>query len=480
MTVPAVNLTELDGALGILPVSSGKLLAIIGSSSAGPENLPAAFARAKDVVANFTSGPLVEAASYAIERYGKPVVLVRSEDVTVGGYGSIVDGVTGTSVPTTNTATEPFDQYEVQIDIIAGGTIGVSGITYQWSIDGGRTMSATTALGTAAFILLSIANVRVNFAAGTLIAGDTLSFRTSAPVWDTTTLDTALDALVASKQPWECVAVLGDMTSGAFSTVGAVLDSAHNAGKHRWAMVHTRIPTVGESDATYQASVIAAFANSTHTSMALVSGSAKILSSVTRREYRCSPVRALAPRFISVSEEIDPAAIDLGSLPGVQITDDNGNPDDHDEYGNPGLDSAGFMVLRTWENREGAFLNRSKIKCPAGSDYQTVMLRRVMNIARTALASYLQLRLHKPILVDRKTGFILEQEARDIESGANSTLRTTLLTKPKASDANFVLSRVDNLLSTGELNGEARIIPLGYPDTITVSIGFNNPAIQAV
>ncbi len=52
--------------------------------------------------------------------------------------------------------------------------------------------------------------------------------------------------------------------------------------------------------------------------------------------------------------------------------------------------------------------------------------------------------------------------------------------KPKASAAEFVLSRTDNLLSTSTLTYQERIVPLGYPKTITGDIAFNNPALRVI
>jgi hypothetical protein len=73
---------------------------------------------------------------------------------------------------------------------------------------------------------------------------------------------------------------------------------------------------------------------------------------------------------------------------------------------------------------------------------------------------------------------ILETEALEIEAGANVQLRSVLLAKPKASDVVFVLSRTDNLLSTRTLTGDVRVVPLAYPETIQISVGFFNPALQ--
>jgi len=84
------------------------------------------------------------------------------------------------------------------------------------------------------------------------------------------------------------------------------------------------------------------------------------------------------------------------------------------------------------------------------------------------------------VRVNTKTGFIFEPDARDIEAGATAAMDTNVMDVPKASGVSFVLNRNDNLLSSKTLRGQARVIPLGYPEAIVVDVGFENPALQVV
>ena len=105
MSQPAVTITELDGALGVLPASSGDLLAFVGPATSGPIDTPATFARSRDVVSSYGSGPTVEAAAYYIERYGRPIVFVRSTASNPGVLGVLDDSdFTGTSIVTLDVA----------------------------------------------------------------------------------------------------------------------------------------------------------------------------------------------------------------------------------------------------------------------------------------------------------------------------------------------------------------------------------------
>lgn len=482
MTQPAVNITELDGALGVLPPSAGALFALIGASTGGTlaVNTPATFAKVRDLVAAAGVGPLVEAAAHYVERYGKPVVIVRTGQTTAGACGAVdaTGAPTGTSVVTENSGTAPFDDYEVRLVVVLGGTIGTGPITLKWSVDGGRTYSPNVSLGTAVFLVLGDTGVRLNFAAGTLVTGEYFTARTTAPQWNGTELGLGLDALIASAAFWELVQIVGPLDSTFFDSIDLKITGAAAAGKfHAW-IANTRMPTVGESEATYLSSVSGVYASDVTKHGVLCAGATKLTSSITGRKYKRPIAFVVAAREASVSEEVNTADVNLGTLQGAAIRDDNGNADEHDESLNPGLDDARFCVLRTWEGIPGVYVNRPRLFSSEGSDFQLLPHRRVINLAHAALRVYFIRRLNKPILVDATTGFIAEAEALEIEAGARAVLAGALLAKPKASAVLFTLSRTDNLLSTKTLTGQARVVPLAYPEFINLDLGFFNPALQ--
>jgi hypothetical protein len=487
MTQPAVNMTELDGALGILPPSAGALLAVVGTSTTGPVDTPAAFARVSDVVATFGAGPLVEAAAYAITKFGRPVLCVRTGNTTDGDLTAAALVGTGTGTVSISASDNPNDDYEFYIEVITGGALGTAGITFKWSLDGGRTLSSETALGTAlVFEFPDTGNpgdddVELTFgtAAQTLVVGDIITFRGTAPMWNAAEIGTALVALRKCAQLWSIVEVVGAMDATLFAAVETAVGAMPAYGKDRMYIGHARVPDVGEDEATYLAALDAIYGDLTTVYGAVCAGSAKVISGVSGRQYRRPPSFWVAPAHAVKSEEVNLANVKVGRMDGVILTDSNGNPDDHDESTNPGLDDARFLTLRTWEGRPGVYINRPRLLSTATSDYQLIPHRRVINLAKSVIRSYLEERVNEEILVDSTTGYILEEEALEIEAGANAALRGALLAKPKASGARFVLSRTDNLLSTKTLNCSCRVVPLAYPEFIEVEIGYENPAIQA-
>lgn len=478
MTQPAVTITELDGALGVLPASDGKLYALAGPSTSGPLNTPAAFGRTKDIIATFGAGPLVEAACAHVERTGRAVILVRTAASVAGLPGTIdVTGVTGTSVITIGTA--PNDDYEPYFIVRNGGTIGVAGITFQWSLDGGRTLSPVTALGTAtSFAFPGTGGLALAFAAGTLVAGDVAKGRTTAPNWSAAELGTALEALKNSIQSWELVGIVGPIDATAFDAIETKMAAMFALGKPRAWIGNTRLPTVGETEAAYKTALDGIFSSKASTFGMVCAGAAKITSSVNGRSYKRPISFVVGSRHAAVDEDVNVADPNLGPLTGVSIRDANGNADEHDESINPGLDDSRFCVLRTIEGLEGIYVNRPLLLAPAGSDFSIMPYRRVMNLNHIALRAYFTRRLNQPIRVNATTGRILEVEALEIEAGARRAMADVSLAKPKASAVEFALSRVDNLLSTKTLNGDGRIIPNGYVEFFNLSLGFKNPALQ--
>jgi hypothetical protein len=588
MSTPQVTITVLDGQVGVLPPSSSKPLAIYGVSDSGTSylNLPATFSRKKAAIDALGRGPLVEAMCHALDRYGIPVCGVKSgasnagafldsvdaadgevenfvsgaggtsvasvaaspeptgahtyqilfvvgatigvagavyqiyrdgdlyiggaalgtdTDITVDGVqidfaagtltagrsvtfsttapieasaGEVVDGITGSSAPTIAVSPLPVDDYEMKVLFVTGGTRGVTGIEYKISFDGGRTYGGKQALGTAVYIDTA-GGGRLNLGAGTIAANDYVTWPTVAPSPNSEEIADALQALRETKIAFEIVAPSHVVTADSFDVIDSAIQGMAAIGKYVGWIGNVRLPVGDETEAEYLASVSAAFASKETTYGNLCAGACEFASGVNGRKYRRPISFVVAAREAASSEEIHIADTNQGSMP-CSIRDADGNPKHHDELLNPGLDDARFTTLRTFEGLAGVYVNRSRCFSSEGSDFFLFTYRRVMNLANGALMTYFIRRLNKAVQVDKATGYITEVEALEIEQGALKILESRLRAKPKCSGVEFSLSRTDNVLSTRTLTGDARIIPLAYPDTINLTSAFKNPALQTV
>ena len=449
------------------------------------------------MVAAFGSGPLVDAACHYLEHYGRPVVLVRvaAADViagthpdTEGTFDAPDSTVVGTSVVTIKATSAPLFDAEVKVVIVRGGTRGTAGITYKYSLDGGRTYSTTQALGTATDMVLSGTGIIFALGAGTLVAGDNWSCSAIGPQPTSEGIETSLDALKNSAARWGLVHIVGNIDEDFVDVADAAMASMAGIGKPRAWVGSIIMPTL-DNDLTTQTEK--SYAETTASTLSadvritkhgtICAGAVRFRSSVNGSKKRFPVAYLLGARQASVAEHVNVADVNLGPLPGgATLTDDNGNPESHDESINPGLDDLGFAVLRTWEGLTGVYVNRPLLCSPEGSDFQLMPHRLVMNLAHETLRAFFLRRLNAPIQVDATTGYILESTALEIESGATAALRAVLGAAPKASAWQVAVSRTDNLLSTRTMNVTARIVPLAYPETIELDLGFSNPALALV
>lgn len=486
MTTSDVVHTELDGALGVTPPTSGLPLCVFGPATAGPFDTPAGFGRDRDLIAAFGGGPGVEACAYYLNQYGRSVVFCRTNASTAGAYGTPVVAGTGTSVASMDATTHPTDDFELVFLVVAGGTIGTTGITYRYSLDGGRSGLSTDdplgSLGTAAtFTFPGTGGAKMDFAAGTLVAGDRISVRCSAPTFTAADLATALEALRVSEYSWQVGYAAGVVTADTFAALETGFTNMRTINKRRLWIGNTRIRNeTGETRAQYVTALQSIFSGLSTTQGCLYAGDAKVYSNISGRRYRRPAAFAAAAREAWLEEHQNAAQIDWGPLQGVTLGDNNGNPDCHDEMLFPGLDDLRFATLRTRSGRQGAYVNDPRILCPTGSDYIMAPYRRVMNVFEETLVSYLESRLQRPIQVNAVTGRILDEDARDIENGAIAQIDAVLGSGPKISGRSFSVSRTDNLLATRRLTCSGAVVPLAYPKVISLVTSFVNPVRQLI
>lgn len=487
MTQPTVNITELNGALGILPPSSSTMLALYGVSTSG-SSVPQSFGTVTALKAALGGGPLVDAAAHYLERYGNPVLCMPASAKNNGSFpGSpsftapVFTG-TGTSVVTIDAASTSDNDYEVRVDIVNGGTRGTAGITYKYSLDGGRTYSKTLSLGTATAIVVGTTGITFNLAAGTLVAGDYWTAAAFAPTPLNANITADLTLLGQSAQPWSLLYYVGPVTSTVAGYLDAFMATMYSAHKPRAWIGNVAVPVMANnhtvaSEATTLTAATTAMGSYETTFGVVCFGDVRCRSSLTGGYHRRPVAMLVAAREASLSEEQNSADINLGPLPSAQLTDSNGNPSCHDESIYPGADDARFTALRSWPGYSGVYVNRPRIFSNDTSDFQLLPHRRVLNLAHVALYAYFVRRLNAPVQVNTSTGRILESTAKEMEAGATAMLRATLGARPKASGWSVTISRDDNILSTKTIHVTARVIPLGYPETIAIELGFQNPAL---
>jgi hypothetical protein len=487
MGTPNVNITKSDGNTGVVSPSTTGVLAIIAFMTTLPANVATSFTRQADALAAGGIGPGLEYGSYYLANGKKPILLINPTCTTAGAYGTIdVTKVTGTSVVTTTGA--PNDEYDVLVKVVAGGTIGVAGITYTYSFDNGVNTSPVQALGTASTMSLSIivpaaagaSGVEFALAAGTLIAGDSWRVQTTRPKMQNSDLVTALEALRTTTIPWDNVLIDTDASSTMVATVDQWLAGLEGRGVYKMAWMNTRrknMPAPGtESESAFQTSM-STLLNTTSTIRIDVGCDGGDCPSLVTGILQWRPTSlAIATRANPAAVGIDPAWLQQPAIPGYKITDAVGNPKWHDEEYFPGIDGLRLSTLRSVPGSQGVYITNANILSASGSDYVYDQHARTMNVACSITFQQLTKQLSRGVRKGEPQAngqvYILDQDASSIEGFVNPQLSNAL--ENQVTDVAMQLSRTDDISSNrgATINAEVDIESLAYIKQFNVTTKF--------
>lgn len=470
MPIPDTSINIKDGGLGLVPQLNNNTVALLGVCSGGVDNSVNAFGggNTQAVADTLGTGPLVESAA-AIVQAGCPVIACKVHTTTPGSQGAVTHVGTGTSVVTTTGAA--LDSYEALVKVTKAGTNNLGDSAFQVSLDGGLTYGPEVALPVATTYLIPGTGITLNFAAGTLVVGDTFAFTATGPAFGNTDMNTALTALLADARTWfllELVGIPADATAMAtfFGTLDTGLSGA--AAKFRYARAIMSAPW-GLTDAA----LIAGIQALSSTRVAIGADWGRFGSVLSGRDMKVPSTFEAAIRAAKIDPGVDPSRVLDGPLTGLISLN-------RDEAATPGLDVARYTTMRTFTGLAGFYLTNFRLASSPTSDFQYLQHGRVMDIA-CAIARIGFLRfLNDSVLVDKKTGLILETEARRIENYVNALERASITQPGFATDVTVVVDRTVNMITTGQLKARVSITPLAYMKSISVDVGYVNPALQAV
>ena len=190
--------TALNDAAGSFAGTTG-FLVVLSCVALNADITPRVFASAKGITDLHGYSPGADYAALHIEATRKPIIFLGLPIVTPGAVGRQNGaGVLGTSVISIAAGPQGFlEETDGILRVTTGGTVGTSGIQCALSLDGGSTYQAFR-LGTATSYTVPLLGIVINFAAGTLLTGDTYTFVTTAPKWDASGIAAARLALRAA------------------------------------------------------------------------------------------------------------------------------------------------------------------------------------------------------------------------------------------------------------------------------------------
>lgn len=252
-TTPSAT-TTISAEAGALAGGTGYCV-VIAPVAVSADSTPRVFASASSLIEQHDYCPGVDYAALHIDATKKPVIFVGIPVATAGVLGrQNGSGVTGTSVISIAAGANGYlDETDFEIVVVTGGTIGTNGIVFSISADGGLS-TKNVRLGTATSYTVPYLGIVISFGAGTLIAGDTYTFTTTAPMWDSDGIAAARVALASQQKLARSWMVIGDCPT---DTIAGFVSSAVNSyetSKKRftYARINTRdrLPSAAMSRVT--------------------------------------------------------------------------------------------------------------------------------------------------------------------------------------------------------------------------------------
>lgn len=488
MATGDVTITIIDGGAAIV-VTAASVQAVIGTAETGPTATVVATANPNTLDSVFGVGKLREAGGLAILA-GGTVLACRAATVTAGVASAVTAASLGTSVVTV-TGT-PLDDYFFVFKVVNGGTVGTTGITFQLSLDAGRTYGPVLSLGTAVLYAVSESGVTLNFAAGTLLAAGTAKFGCIGPKPDAAGIVACLSALQASPYAnagWGSGNIADVVSAADAATVSLQLETmATNYVFSRFIMTARDASPAAiwggtaETESTWIGSLQTAF-SATQAKRDCVAGGYYNMPSpfptpvASAPRYRRPGAWALAVRQVTIPPQRHAGRVRDGALINI-VTDPTTDPLDgfiyHDERVNPGLDVARFASFRTRIGYPGWYVQNPNLMSPPGSSFTILPYGNVMDVACGIVHQVGQADINSDIRLN-PNGTIYENEALALEAAFLNAINIYMTATQMISSVRVAVDRTNNVLATSTINVSVTIVSRGYISTEIISIGFQNP-----
>lgn len=452
MALPSLSFTRADGNTGSARSAPIGVFAIIAASASGTAAQPTSLTSKKQAITIFGHGVLTEDAAYLFDVANKSVVGVKVAASTDGTYGTLTTTGAPASTPSAITAgtSKPLDRFRVVVRFPVGGTVGTAGAMWQASLDGGKTFSAAAALGTANSITIPDTGVSLALGAGGLAAGETVSFTTTGPKASLADITPCLDALKATGLNFE--AILIDSVEADAAMVNGIrtaLSGYMSKGLSKRAIVNVRPKTAVETGQAYidALNIISSTAR-TGTRVDVCADGSYVPSPVRGVSMWRPTSLVLAGRIAKIALGTDAGYVADGPVDGASLYDENGVSVAWDEAATPGLDDLGYVTLRSFARRAGAFIGNPRVFSPIGSDFVFDQQERCMCVAEERAFDFLTDELSAKKRKDPVKGpngevYLLEADVAEMEQKGTLDLKSIL--GKEVDDVRLKLSRVDDV-----------------------------------
>lgn len=460
-TLPDVNISILDGGLGLVSPGAAGVHAKVGVCSAGTVNQIVGISDPSKIKDLFGTGPLANALGDSFQAGSKVVYAVRANGDIPGTIGEIASAKTGTGDMTVTGS--PLDAYHVQVKIADPG--GLNAASFRYSLDGGDTWSGK--LTVQASYAIPDTGITLNFTEdgvnpeNSFKAGDLYQFNTTAPEASVSSVQAAVQALLDSAYEFEFIHVVGESDAAMWTALSSLASMAESRFRYIHFLAEAAGPATADTvDAWVNARVTEA-QNFASTRAAVCAAMGEVVDLLTGRLVARNLAAIYAGRVSTLKVQQSPGEVAVGPVPGIVKLLPEGLNDAHILA----LDEARYVTFRQFIGLEGFYVTNGRMMAPETSDFRYVELRRVMDKACALVRTAALRHVHSdatPAGIDA-----LEADLTaplDIMVGAG-----------EIQAGRVVIPRDQDVIATSKLRTKVRIVPVGIMREIEVEMGFENP-----
>ena len=398
---------------------------------------------------------------------------------TISTAGVITLSGTGT-VGWVTQASSPMDAYDVFLGITLGGATGTAMTTV--SVDGqnGNSKIGPILIPGGNVYVIPDTGIVLTFAS-TFVSGDTYEAVAVPAGFSGGDVAAMLTAVGNSPNTFVGLHIVGEgADTAAAVSLASTVDTSLTAFATAYRFVFAMIENPdGESDATIEAGWNAFASNRIMVCCADVLHISSLNGNIIRRNC-ATPISS---RLASISASIDPGWVNGGKLANVAPATTT-QTWFRNEANTPGFVPNRITTITTQPTKgQTIFASTGVMMAAIGSDFSSVMNRRVIDVACTTTVAAVVGNVNEDLLAN-KDGTIFDPQATKIEQFVQSQLAAALLAKKPPTnrpDASAVsrptIDRTENILATGDYSITIGITPKGYAHKINVTIGFTNPAL---
>jgi hypothetical protein len=465
--LPGIKNTILDGAMGVAGAGATGRFAAIGVAARAGQGL-LTFTDPDQVEGAIGDGPLRDLLVSALSIAKTTVYAIALEGSVPGTLSDVTAGSENTGGGTVEVSGSPRNEYDVAVEILSEGVLNTA--SFRVIIDGLPGKRITVPDGDGKYEIPGT-GITLTFdpAASMFKEGDTFNFTATAPEATNGEVLEAVTTILEAKLAIEWIAAAGVSAAPLWAALATKAEGAEGIYQYLFFIAQARYKADAETlDQWTNALAGPERGTVASTRLQVCAGWIEEADSNGQIDIR-GLIGVYCGRLAARGVHQGPDAVRYGGISAATALKPEGINDGHIET----LKNAGYVTARTFAGLNGIYITSGQMMSEAGSDFDLVERRRVMDKAcRQIYAAQL------PFVNDSiKVGKDGSPEGIKMLIAQSEAPLNIMVTDGEISGGSVVVPEGQNILSTKKLRFKIRIVPLGKLSYIENEIAYSNPAI---